>query len=63
MVDCAAAQSARQAGQHHAAAAAGAPMCPQAIATNGPICAQLVVDGILRLPSRYRRGMFMDIIT
>jgi hypothetical protein len=25
--------------------------------------AALVVDGILRLPSRYRRGMFMDIIT
>ncbi len=25
--------------------------------------ASLVVNGILRLPNRYRRGMFMDIIT
>jgi len=25
--------------------------------------ASLMVDGILRLPQRYRRGMFLDVIT
>jgi len=25
--------------------------------------AALVVDGILRLPARYRRGMFLDVLT
>ena len=25
--------------------------------------AALIVDGILRLPARYRRGMFLDVLT